>query len=209
MAEGMVYGVNNYVINICSLFMNVANFFLAGLKCALIRRKLKKGIRRAGGQVSGRVKLTVGEGSTFTFGNGLVLNGDGITTARRMRIVVSEGGRMSFGDYSGISSSSVWCKKEISIGNHVNIGAECMIIDTDFHSSDWRDRADRNVDVQNAKSAPIHIGDFVFIGAKSIILKGVTIGDKSVIMAGSVVNRDVPANCIAGGNPCRILKQLP
>lgn len=107
-----------------------------------------------------------------------------------------------------MTSTSIFCKKEIVIGSHVNIGAECLIIDSDFHSTRWEDRADRRRDVQNAKSAPIHIGDYVFIGARCIILKGVTIGEKSLVMAGSVVSKDIPANCIAGGNPCKILKQL-
>ena len=118
------------------------------------------------------------------------------------------GGKLLIGDYSGISSSSVFCKDKIVIGHHVNIGAECVIIDSDFHSTNWEDRADRRNDVRNAKSAPIYIGDYVFIGTRSIILKGVTIGEKTIIMAGSVVNKDIPANCIAGGNPCQILKRL-
>lgn len=60
----------------------------------------------------------------------------------------------------------------------------------------------------NIKTAPIVIEDYVFVGAKSIILKGVTIGEKSVIAAGSVVVDDIPANCIAGGNPCKVIKYL-
>lgn len=58
------------------------------------------------------------------------------------------------------------------------------------------------------KSAPVVIGDYVFIGARSIVLKGVTIGEKSIIAAGSVVTKDVPANCLAGGNPCKMIKYL-
>lgn len=73
------------------------------------------------------------------------------------------------------------------IGNHVNIGAECIIIDSNFHSTNWQDRADRRKDVQDAKTASIHIGDYVFIGTRCIINKGITIGEKSIIAAGSVV----------------------
>ena len=58
------------------------------------------------------------------------------------------------------------------------------------------------------KSLPIVIGDDVFIGARCIITKGVTIGNGAVIGAGSVVTRDVPPNTIVAGNPARIVKQI-
>jgi acetyltransferase-like isoleucine patch superfamily enzyme len=52
------------------------------------------------------------------------------------------------------------------------------------------------------------IEDDVFIGARSVICKGVTIGARSIIAAGSVVVKDIPADCIAGGNPCKVIKYL-
>ena len=64
------------------------------------------------------------------------------------------------------------------------------------------------MDIHTCKCAPIVIEDHVLIGARSIILKGVTIGHGSVIGAGSVVVRDIPANCIAAGNPCVVIKML-
>lgn len=181
---------------------------VVGFHCALRRYQIKKKIRRNGGRVSGKVKLTVGDNATFTFGKALFLIGGGITAAQRMQIIVNGGGKLCMGDYTGISSSSIFCKDEIMIGNYVNIGAECVIIDSNFHSTNWQDRADRKRDVQNAKTAPIYIGDYVFIGTRCIINKGVTIGEKSIIAAGSVVVKDIPANCIAGGNPCKVLKTL-
>lgn len=57
-------------------------------------------------------------------------------------------------------------------------------------------------------SRPIHIGKCVWIGANATILPGVTIGDGSVIGAGSVVNRDIPANVVAAGNPCRVIRKI-
>ena len=181
---------------------------LTAFKCLIFRVKLKRGIRKQGGRVSGNVKLTVGENANFTFGKALYLNGGGITAAQRMQIIVNGGGKLCMGDYTGISTSSIYCQDEIMIGSHVNIGAECVIIDSNFHSTNWQDRADRRKDVQNAKTAPIHIGDYVFIGTRCIINKGVTIGEKSIIAAGSVVVKDIPANCIAGGNPCEVIKVL-
>lgn len=57
------------------------------------------------------------------------------------------------------------------------------------------------------KSAPIHIGNHVWIGARATILKGVTIGDGAVVAAGAVVNKDVPPNTLVGGVPARIIKE--
>ena len=57
-------------------------------------------------------------------------------------------------------------------------------------------------------SLPIHIGNKVWIGANSVVLPGVTIGENSVIGAGSIVTRDIPANVIAAGNPCRVIREI-
>jgi len=58
-------------------------------------------------------------------------------------------------------------------------------------------------------ASPITIGDRVWIGGGAILCPGITIGENSSIGAGSVVTRDIPANVIAVGNPCRILRELP
>lgn len=57
-------------------------------------------------------------------------------------------------------------------------------------------------------SLPIHIGNNVWIGAHSVVLPGVTIGDNAVIGAGSIVTRDIPANTVAVGNPCRVMREI-
>ena len=124
------------------------------------------------------------------------------------RIFVAEGARLKIGRESGMTNSSIQCLEEVVIGNHVNIGAGCLIMDSNFHSSDWRDRLDRKRDVDNRLNAPVHIGNVVFIGARSIICKGVTIGDHAMIAAGSVVVKDVPADEIWGGNPARFIKKI-
>lgn len=148
--------------------------------------------------------------SNVSIGRAFIVNSGpkfGIGTTMS-KITVAKGASLKIGDYVGISSTTILVNNSLEIGNHVNIGGGCFINDSNNHSIDWRDRTDRKQDVLKAKSAPIVICDYVFIGARSMILKGVTIGEKSIIAAGSVVVKDIPANCIAGGNPCKVIKMI-
>ena len=90
----------------------------------------------------------------------------------------------------------------------VTIGDDCFVgpnvgIYTACHSTDPVERNTRR-----EWALPVTIGDNVWIGGSVTILAGVTIGDNVTIGAGSVVTRDVPSNCIAVGNPCRVIKEL-
>ena len=119
-------------------------------------------------------------------------------------IYVNPNAKLIIGDNCGFSGTSIFCSKLIIIGDNCMFGGNTSIWDTDFHSIDYKDRRD---DI-NAMSKPIKIGDDVFIGAHSIILKGVNIGSKSVIGAGSVVTKDIPANQIWAGNPAKYIRTL-
>ena len=118
--------------------------------------------------------------------------------------VITPGGQLTIGDNVGVSGSTICATKSVTIGNNVLIGSGCLITDTDAHPLDWQDR--RNGYDGKTLCAPVVIGNDVFIGARSIILKGVTIGDRSIIGAGSVVSKDVPPDCVVGGNPARVIK---
>lgn len=114
-----------------------------------------------------------------------------------------------------MSSTRIWIHDSLTIGNNVNIGACVLIIDTDSHQMDYRMRrrdASEHFTKEelqaSIKSAPITIEDDVWIGAHCIILKGVTIGARSIIGAGSVVTKSIPADCIAAGNPCRAIRKI-
>lgn len=89
--------------------------------------------------------------------------------------------------------------ERIQIGQRVQVGANCTIADTDFHPLTAAGRAQDFL--AGAHAAPITIEDDVFIGMQCLILKGVTIGRGSVVGAGSVVTRDVPAGVVVAGNP--------
>lgn len=159
----------------------------------------------------GRTFLDINKESNVVIGDYFIassgVNG-GIDCGNGCKIAVQKGAKLIIGEYSGMTNTIIQCHEEIIIGNHVNIGAGCMIMDSNFHSTDWRDRLDRRKDIENHRNAPIKIGDVVFIGARSIICKGVTIGDHAMIAAGSVVVCDVPANEVWGGNPAEFIKKI-
>lgn len=91
----------------------------------------------------------------------------------------------------------------VTFGDNVFIGPNCGFY-TAGHPLDVRQR---NAGLEFAK--PITIGNNVWIGAGVCVLPGVSIGDNCVIGAGSVVNKTIPANTLAVGNPCRVIRELP
>jgi acetyltransferase-like isoleucine patch superfamily enzyme len=94
----------------------------------------------------------------------------------------------------------------ISSSCGIRIGDNCMIAHGAYITdSDWHDVYNR---VEAGKSAPVEIGDNVWIGDGATVCKGVTIGENSIVGAGAVVVSAIPANCIAGGNPARVVKTL-
>lgn len=101
----------------------------------------------------------------------------------------------------------------IDIGDNVLIASNVQIY-TATHPVELADRLTPNWNPENREyfcrtyALPVKIGSGCWIGGGVIILPGVTIGDGSVIGAGSVVTKDIPANCVAVGNPCRIIRQI-
>lgn len=78
-----------------------------------------------------------------------------------------------------------------------------VVIDSDFHEID--------PDLRKRSTGPseaVNIGDNVWLGSRSIVLKGVTIGDNSVVDAMSLVNKSIPANCVAAGNPAKVIRKI-
>lgn len=138
-----------------------------------------------------------------------------ISSNLRGAFFTEDGAEITIGDRVGMSATRMWIKTSLTIGDDVKIGGGCLIIDTDCHPLDWRLRAlrPRNAEesrqVDNAiASKPITIEHDVWIGAGCMILKGVTIGARSVIGAGSVVTKSIPPDCIAAGNPARVIRRL-
>lgn len=113
-------------------------------------------------------------------------------------------GKITIGDNCGISNSVIFATKSIQICDNVLIGGNVKIYDTDFHWVDYNKR----INEEGGTAAEIIIKEGAFIGAHSIILKGVTIGERSVIGAGSVVTKDIPSDELWVGNPVRFVRKL-
>jgi len=97
--------------------------------------------------------------------------------------------------------------KRIEIGNHCYISSSVKLFDNDGHPLCPLERKEgKAVNIEDVKQ--IKLCDNVWIGVSSIILKGVTIGENSIVAAGSVVTKDVPADCIVAGNPASVVKCL-
>ncbi|GLR74463.1 sugar O-acetyltransferase [Aliivibrio sifiae] len=90
----------------------------------------------------------------------------------------------------------------VIIGEYVQIGPN-VVISTAGHPFNLAERV-----LPIATGNPITIGNNVWIGANSVILDGVTIGDRSIIGAGSIITKDIPSDCVAVGNPCRVIKSI-
>lgn len=120
-------------------------------------------------------------------------------------IIIARGkGSIEIGDKSGISGATIYAVDSIKIGEKCLVGANTKIVDNDFHPVDPVSRL--NGDNSKIKHSPITIGDNVFIGTNSIILKGTTIGNNCVVGAGSVVSGKFEDNCVIAGNPAKVIK---
>lgn len=110
---------------------------------------------------------------------------------------------IKIGNNCGISGAVIGAVDKIEIGDKVLLGANCFVTDFDWHNTD---PSIRHQKCENSK--PVKINNNVWIGMNTIVLKGVEIGENSVIGANSVVTKSIPANVIAGGNPCKVIKEL-
>lgn len=117
-----------------------------------------------------------------------------------MFVTLNAGSEIVIGNSTGASGVTIVASASVKIGNNVLIGANCTIIDNDFHHANPHKRS-----MNDILAKPVIIEDNVFLGFNCFILKGVTIGENSVIGANSVVMNSIPANSMAIGNPCKVI----
>lgn len=109
-----------------------------------------------------------------------------------------EPARLTIGEYSSIGDrTQIHCSEKVAIGNYVLVSWDVNILENNFHTT-----TDGGI-----TSAPIVIEDRVWVGCRAIILGGVTIGEGSIVAAGSVVTRDVPPGTLVAGNPAKVIRE--
>ncbi len=115
----------------------------------------------------------------------------------KVRLTVGKNASLKFGNFVYVNIGvAIVATSKVEIGDHALIAPETLIMDSDFHG----------LDGAPTKTRPVKVGNFVWIGERAIILKGVTIGDNSIVAAGSVVTKDVAPNTIVAGNPAREIR---
>lgn len=148
---------------------------------------------------------TISLGANVSIRNTLAENPAGVY--RRTALVTARAGaKLQIGNHVGISGAVLYSIQEIIVEDYVNLGVGVLVYDTDHHPIDYLAR--RRHDITRIAAAPVRICKDAFVGANTIILKGVTIGERSIIAAGSVVTKDIPADSIAAGVPAKVIKTL-
>ncbi|WP_192022375.1 acyltransferase [Shewanella sp. WPAGA9] len=138
-------------------------------------------------------KVSIGYNKAPKYGNGEIL-----LQARRVEAKINIGsGTMTSNNISIIACS------EISIGMNCQIGDQVAIYDCDFHEINPDTRNDSAGEVDSVK-----IGNNVWLGSRVMILKGVSIGDNSVVAAGSIVTKSIPSNCLSAGSPAKVIRKI-
>lgn len=148
-------------------------------------------------------------GSSIVFGNNCIIRSDldSNLIGGVKRCIFSthdSNAKIIIGDNCSFTGVTIGAKSSIILGKSVLVGANSTITDFDWHTMDPVDRDNRN----NIATAPVIIEDCAWIGANVIVLKGVRIGKNSVIGSGSIVTRDMPADAVCAGNPCRVIRIL-
>lgn len=188
------------------------------IKTALLKLKYGNKIQTDGPiRIMGKLPVLKLPGTSQIFiGKKVVLNSDdeNSNTALTYRCTLACGlnGQIEIGDNTMMNGVSVTAYKKVVIGKNCQIASGTFISDTDFHPVDPKIREREvmgyKIDYNTVNKSEINIGNNVWIGWGVIILKGVTIGDNSIIAAGAVVVKDIPENVMAAGNPAKVIKNI-
>jgi acetyltransferase-like isoleucine patch superfamily enzyme len=180
----------------------------------LFRLRQTRGVALGDGVVVyGHPLLSLAENGRLNIGRNVTLCSDSRYTALALNhpiklSTVRPGVSIEIGDETGISGGTFVAAKSIRIGRQVLLGANVTIVDTDFHPTAAAGRRHSD-DWSKVGVGAVSIGDNVFIGIDCIILKGTTIGEGSVVAAGSVVRGTFGDHVIIAGNPARVVGEVP
>jgi len=147
---------------------------------------------------------------------GAVVIGNHVSCYAGCSFAIGENGRCTVGDFTLLNGALIMAEEKIEIGSYCLISWGVGLADSDFHPLE---PAQRLIDAQalapffkdrpprpTLTTAPVKICDNVWIGMNAVILKGVTVGQNSVVAAGAVVTKSVPANTVVAGNPAAVVK---
>lgn len=209
------------MINVFTLLRRLVSFhkyprYLMDVYVNLILQKFWRfqGVNLGNGIIwLGKPILSKIKGSSIIIGKGCMICSRSSQTALGVNHPVilrtlRPAARLQIGSGVRMSGTTICVAESVTIGDRCVIGANVTIVDTDFHSLDPIIRSSKDDD-QSACHKPVQIGNDVFIGGNSLILKGVKIGDGAVIGAGSVVTNSVPEREIVAGNPAHPIAKLP
>lgn len=159
------------------------------------------------------VYVSRAKGSRILIGKNLVIkngmNNNVIGFGHTPCALSASGCTITIGDNVGMSQASIIAiNSDVTIGDYTMLGGGVRIYSSDFHPQDYLQRRDKNLSSDEIPSAPVLIGNDCFIGAGTVILKGVSIGNRSIIGAGSVVTKPIPEDCVAAGNPCKVIRYI-
>jgi acetyltransferase-like isoleucine patch superfamily enzyme len=144
-------------------------------------------------------------GANVKIRNKLYENPAGISH-RSVLVAGEPGAKLIIGNNVSMSGVVLYCTTEIIIEDHVDLGVGVKVYDTDFHPVNAYAR--RIHDKSRIESAPVRICEDVWVGANALILKGVTIGPRSIVGAGAVVTKDVPPDTVVAGVPAKIVRKV-
>ena len=194
-------------------------FFPVPSHSELLRRKqvldynflVSKGVETELGYVtlSGEPLISKVANSRIVMGKGVVIISDSQYNRSGINhpaIIATEapGAEIIIGDGVGMSGSSIVAVERIQIGDYTMLGANTNIYETDFHCMQANERLIQK-NILDAKHSPIHIGTQCWLASNVTVLKGVKIGDRAVVGAMSLVNRDVPADAVVAGVPAKTI----
>ena len=204
------------------IWCRIKDIIIPPSKEELIRRKqqedyaylISRGVETELGYVTliGKPSIERAYNSRIIIGKGVTLISESTANTAGINhpVIISAEGYDSvirIGDGVGISGASIVTCSEIEIGEGTMIGANCNIYGTDFHPISAKDRMFQKTTTE-AQTAPIKIGKNCWLASNVTVLKGVTIGDESVVGAMSLVNKKVDARVIVAGVPAKLIRKI-
>ncbi|MFG6656286.1 acyltransferase [Scandinavium sp. M-37] len=189
---------------ISMIFNRILSFIMT------IALKRKKGLKLG---TNVRIKkvpmINLSEGAKIYIGDNCTLNSDNsgyhVNMFAKVKLLADRPNAcIKIGDHTRIHGACIHAYKHVEIGKRCLIAANCQIIDSNGHEISF-DNVKNRINT-SSKGDAIIIGDDVWIGTGCIILPGVSIGNGTIIAAGSVVTKNIPDMVIAGGNPAKVIR---